>query len=182
MPAAAKSFGQFLSFAVLAIALGLSAAYAQDESVSEIRYKEDYDQVQKIAKTAEPAKRSEQLLSFYKGRADMDPKIREYADNIFARDLESLLKQSNYTAMRGLAERALKTRPNFGEAYFFLGVSLKFDKKIDEAMNAFAKCYLIKNSLQPRAKQLLDTTYRSANRGSLTGEDKILKKAMSELK
>lgn len=174
-------FGRLCSLFALTFILGLSASHAQNEA-EEIRYRDDYDQIQKIIKITDPAKRADQMLAFYKGRSDIDPKLREYADHFFAKDLESLMKQGNYVAMRGLAERAIKGRPKFGEAYFFYAVALKFDKKIDEAIIAFAKAYLIESPLQKKAKELLDTTYRTANKGSLTGEDKIIKKAANELK
>jgi hypothetical protein len=164
------------------VIVGLPATRAQDESLAEIRYREDYDQIQKIVRITDTAKRADQMLAFYKGRSDLDPKLREYADNFFARDLESLHKQGNFVAMSGLAERAIKLRPKFGEAYFFYAVALRHDNKMDEAMIAFAKSYLITNPLQKRAKELLDTTYRSVNKGSLLGEDKLIKKVAGELK
>jgi tetratricopeptide (TPR) repeat protein len=178
----ANCFRRLCSLSTAVLTLGLLSAFAQDESLSEIRYKEDYDQIQKIIKISEPVKRADQMLAFYRGRTDMDPKLREYADNIFARDLETLMKQRNYIAMKGLSERAIKLRPKFGEAYFFYAVALKFDNKVNEAMNAFAKCYLIANPLQKKAKELLDTTYRSTSGGSLIGEDKIINNAKRELK
>jgi len=170
------------SLTAIVFALSAAAAFAQDESVSEIRYKDDYDQLQKIVKISEPAKRAEQMLSFYRGRSDIDPKLSEYADNIFAKDLEILNKQGSYTAMKGLSERAIKLRPKFGEAYFFYALALKFDKKTNEAMNAFAKCYLIPSTFQKKAKEQLDIIYRSVSGGSLVGEDKIIKNAQKELK
>jgi hypothetical protein len=177
-----RCFGSLCSLIGLVFAVGLPIAPAQDETLSEIRYREDYEQIQKIIKIGDPAKRADQLLTFYKGRSDLDPKLREYSDNFFAKDLESLNKLGNFIAMRGLAERAIKTRPKFGEAHFFYAVALKRENKTDEAMLAFAKCHLIANPLQKKAKELLDSTYRAANGGSLAGEDKLIKRAASELK
>ena len=177
-----RFFGRLFHFCAIVFALGFSVVYAQEESISEIRYKDDYDQLQRIIKITDPAKRGDQMLIFYKGRTDIDPKIRAYGDNIFIKDLESLMNKGNYAALSNLSERAVRLRPRFGEAYLFYGVALKAGKKISEAMNAFAKCYLIENQFKQKAKQLLDTTYRSANRGSLIGEDKLIKNAANELK
>lgn len=156
--------------------------FPQDETLAEIKYKEDYDRLQKIAAVNQPVRRAQLLLTFYKERPDLDPKLRDYADNLFARDLEALMKQDNAVALKGLCEKAFQIRPKFGEAYFFYGVVLRKEKKIEEAMNAFAKSYLIKNPLQKKAKEMLDTTYRSYNKGSMIGQDKILKRAKEELK
>jgi len=181
MQAHTSFFGR-LFFFIMVFPFSLSAVYPQDEILAEIKYKEDYDRLQKITKVTQPVKRADLMVTFYKERPDLDPQLRAYADNIFAKDLESLWRQDNTVAMRGLCERALKIRPRFGEAYFFHAVVLKKDRKIEESMNAFAKCYVIKNPLQKKAKELLDVTYRTFNKRSLIGEEKIIKKAMQEMK
>ncbi len=174
-------WARILSFFVLASALGFSTICAQDETLAEIQYKEDYDRVQKIIKVSPPAKRAIQLLELFEARSNMDSRLRAYVDNIFATDLESLMRQSDYNALLKFCERALKVRPKFGEAYFFYAVALKREKRMNEAMDALAKCYVIPNPFQKKAKQLLDITYRDLNKGSLVGEDKIIDKAKKEI-
>ena len=159
----------------------LSTVVAQDETLEDFKYKEDYDRIQSIVKTADVVKRAERMVAFYSERKDMDSKLRDYADNIFAKDMETLMKQNNYIAMKGLCERVLKVRPRFGEAYLFYGVALKRDKKIDEALKAFARAYGIDNPLKAKAKQQLDVTYRATG-GSLSGQEKLVKDAMKDLK
>jgi len=159
----------------------ISAAIAQDESLADFKYKEDYDRIQSITKTADVVKREERMVALYSERRDMDSKLRDYADNIFAKDMESLMKLNNYIAMKSICERVLKVRPRFGEAYLFYGVALKRDKKIDEALKAFARAYAIDNPLKAKAKQQLDITYRATG-GSLSGQDKLVKDAMKDLK
>jgi tetratricopeptide (TPR) repeat protein len=175
-------FRQLLGLSALVLTLGLSVARAQGDSLADIKYKDDHDRIQRIVKINQPVRRAEQILAFYAERSDLDPRLRNYGDNFFARDLESLMKQGNYIALRGLCERAIKQRPKFGEVYLFYGVALKNEKRIEEAMNAFAKCYLIKNPLQKKAKQQLDITYRATSGGSLIGENKIIENARKELK
>jgi len=154
---------------------------AQDSTLAEIKYKEDYDRLQSIIRASDPAKRANQMLAFYKERPDTDARLLTYADNVFDKDLETLMNQENTSVLRDLCARALKLRPKFGEVYLFQGVVLKSEHKIDEAMLCFAKCYMIKNPLQSKAKQQLDIAYRAGNQGSLIGEDKILKRAVQEL-
>jgi len=171
-----------LGFFVPILASGFWVVCAQDETLADIKYKDDYERIQRIIKVSDPIRRVDQMMAFYRERSDVDPKLLVYADNIVARDLESMMKQGNFIALRGICERVLKVRPRLGEAYLFYGVALKQEKKIPEAMNAFAKCSLITTPVRSRCKQQLDVTYRSVSGGSLIGEDKIIKNALKELK
>jgi tetratricopeptide (TPR) repeat protein len=182
MRANKSSFGRLFCLFASVFVLSFINMRAQEGTLTEIKYKEDYDRIQNIIKTKDIIERAEQFVTLNRERPDLDPKLRDYADNVFARDMESLMKQGNYIALRGLCERMLQQRPKFGEIYLFYGVALKNEKKIQEAMNAFAKCYLIKNSLQTKAKQQLDVAYRAFSGGSLIGEQKIINDARKELK
>jgi len=168
--------------AVLIISLGFPAAMAQDATLEEIKYKEDYDRIQSILKVSDILKRGDMILKLYRERPDMNPKLRDYVDSLFARDLEALMKRQNFVALKSLCERALKLRPRFGEVYLFQGIVLKNEKKSAEAMTAFARCYVIKNQLQTRAKQQLDLLYRASHGGSLIGQEKLIKEAMKGIK
>ena len=173
---------KYFFFSFIVVFLLASGVRAQDSTITDIKYKEDYDRIQAIAKVSDPVKQAGQMLAFYKGRPDIDPKLLMYADNIFAKDLESINKQENFPVLKDLCERALKFRPRFGEVYLFRGVALKNEGKADEAMDDFARCYMIKNPLQIKAKQLLDIAFRAKNKGSLIGEEKLIKQAMQNLK
>jgi tetratricopeptide (TPR) repeat protein len=169
-------------FYILMLAFGFLAVYAQQGTVDEIQYAEDYERIQKIIKVSNVVKRVDQIVTLYEDRRDLNIQLRDYLDGIFVQDMETLVKQANYIAIRGLSERAIKTRPRFGQAYFYYGVALKNDKKIEEAMSAFAKGFLIDNPMKKKAKQQLDVAYRSVNKGSLVGQDKIIEEAKAELK
>jgi tetratricopeptide (TPR) repeat protein len=153
-----RLFRTWISFFLCAAFL--SSAVAQDETLEDFKYKEDYDRIQSIVKTADVVKRAERMVTLYSERRDMDSKLRDYADNIFAKDMEALMKLNNY---------------------LFYGVALKRDKKIDEALKAFARAYGIDNPLKAKAKQQLDITYRATG-GSLSGQEKLVKDAMKDLK
>ena len=173
---------QVFCLTVLVCSLGFSTTRAQDEMLADIQYKEDYDRIQEIMKVSQPVQRTTKFLQLFEDRGDMNRQLRDYVDNIFAQDLESLMRQDNYKALDKICSRAIEVRPKFGEAYFFYAVALRRDKKMNEAMDAFAKCYVIMNPFQKKAKQLLDVTYRDMNKGSLIGEDKIVERARKELK
>ena len=173
--------GRWFSFSILILASALPAVCAQEGSINEIKYKEDYDRIQNIVKINNLVKRSDQIIKLYEDRKDMNPQLQDYTDGILADDMEGLLKQGNYIAVRGLSERALKLRPKFGQMYLFYGVALKNEKKTEEALLAFAKGSLLKSRYQARAKQQFDITYRSTTGGSLVGQDKIIAKAKAEL-
>jgi hypothetical protein len=166
----------------LFLVVGLGIGRPQDDSIADIKYNDDYERIQKIAAVTQPIKRADQLVVLLKERQDLDEKLYTYVANIFIRDLEALSKQKNFTAIQGLSERAVKARPKFGEAYMYYGLALKQDNKMEEAIKAFAKCFLIPSLYQQRAKQQLDMAYRAKNGGSLVGEDKIIEAAKKELK
>jgi hypothetical protein len=128
-----RVFGSRIFSCVLVFALAISIISAQDETLAEIKYKDDYDRIQSIIKTSDLVKRLDKMATLYGERRDMDVKLRDYADKVFALDMETLTKQANYIAVRGLCERVLKTRPKFGEVYLYYGIALKNSKKVDEA-------------------------------------------------
>jgi hypothetical protein len=164
------------------VGLGLSSVRAQDTTLEEIKYKEDYDRVQTMLKITDLMKRVNIALSMYKDRRDMNEQLRTYLDALFVRDLETLLKQQNFAALKSVSAQALKIRPRFGEVYLFQGVVLKNEKKPQEAMTSFARGFVIKNPLQNKCKQQLDLLFRAANGGSLIGQEKFIKESMKELK
>lgn len=172
-----------LSLACLLVAAlaAVPSIRAQEAGVDDIKYAEDYERLQAIAAVKNPTQRAQQIAAIYKERPDMDSRLTAYADGLFTENLDALLKQGNSIAVRGLSERALGARPKFGEAYLYLGVALKNEGKIEEAMMAFAKCHLIQNRFQKRAKTQLDIAYRARNKGSLIGQEKILAAAQKEL-
>ena len=175
-------FGRLFGFCILVFGSALFTVRAQEGTIDEIQYKEDYDRIQQIIKVNNLVKRADQIVKLYGERRDMNSQLRDYIDGILANDMESLLKQTNYIAVRGLSERALEVRPKFGQMYLFYGVALKNEKQTEEALLAFAKGSLIKGPYQARAKQQFDLTYRSTTGGSLIGQDKIIAKAKEELK
>jgi hypothetical protein len=177
-----RLFARLLSVTVLMVASGLVTVRAQDTALQDIKYSEDYDRVQSILKVSDILKRDDRILTMYKERPDMDQKLQTYLDGIFTRDLEALMSQQNYAALKTLSERTLKLRPKFGDVYLFQGIVLKSDKKMSEAMTAFARCYGMKSERQAKAKQQLDLLYRAANGGSLIGQEKFIKEAMKDLK
>ncbi len=177
-----RVFGSRILCCVLVFAAAVSIICAQEGTLAEIKYKEDYDRIQSITKTKDLVKRLDQMATLYSERRDMDVKLRDYADKIFTLDMETLTKQANYIAVRGLSERVLKIRPKFGEVYLYFGIALKNSKKVDEAMVAFARGSAIPNALSTKSKQQLDLTYRSVHGGSMVGQDKFIKEAMKGLK
>jgi tetratricopeptide (TPR) repeat protein len=176
------SFSRWSYLFILFLFAGIGIGRAQDGSTEDIKYGDDYERIQKIKAVTQPLKRAEQLVSLIGERKDMDERLRPYVADLFDRDLAALSKQQNFAAIKSLSERATKANPKFGEAYLYYGLALKQDNKLDEAVNAFAKCFLIPNKYQQRAKPLLDAAYRAKNKGSLVGEDKMLAALKKEMK
>jgi hypothetical protein len=177
-----RFFKSWIPSCLLVFVAAVSMVNAQDETLADIKYKEDYDRIQAITKISDIVIRADKMVAFYSERHDVDSKLQDYIDNLFARDLETLTKRANYVVVQGVSERVLKLRPRFGEVYLFYGVALKNSKKVEEAMNAFARGASIPNALSTKAKQQLDIAYRAVNGGSLVGQDKLIKNAMKDLK
>jgi len=158
---------------------GASQVPAQEESKEEAQYREDYERVQKLVAIPETGKRAEQLLQFFKDRPNS--RMNEYAQGQFFQILEGYAKAENKTELIAWSERYIKMRPRVGETYYFYGYGLKNAERITEAMDALAKCYVLKNPISSRAKDFLDFIYKARNKGSLAGEEAIIKKAQQEL-
>jgi tetratricopeptide (TPR) repeat protein len=167
--------------------LGVAQAFAQEETEEEKQerlYREDYERYQKMAALPDLLKRSDLLLAFVKERPNS--KMMQYAQDNTLRVLDTLLKQENSTAVLSISERFIKMRPKVGETYYFYGAALKNSNKFDDAMDALAKCYVLKNPLSTRAKDALERMYKARNPGadtvgSASGIQRIIKKAQDEV-
>jgi tetratricopeptide (TPR) repeat protein len=167
--------------------IGVGQAFAQQETEEEKQerlYREDYERYQKMSALPDLTKRADLLLAFIKERPDS--KMMQYAQDNFERVLDGLLKQENNAAILALSERFIKMRPNVGETYYFYGAVLKNNNKFAEAMDALAKCYVLKNPLSTRARDALERMYKARNAGAdsvgvAAGVQKIIKKAQDEV-
>ncbi len=177
-----RLFARLSSVAALISVLSFSALRAQDSTLEEIKYKEDYDRVQIILKISDIQKRSDRIIALYRERVDMRDDLRAYVDSIFLKDLENLMKAQNIGLLESICDKTLKARPRFGEVYLYQGFALKSQKKNSDALMAFAKGSVIVSQFKTRSKQQLYILYRAEHGGSLIGQDKLIKEAVKELK
>ncbi len=162
----------------MVFSLGLACALAQDEEDPNKKYREDYEKFQKMMAISDPMKKADALMTFL-GQGP-DPKLVDYVQANILQVIEGLAKGERNQNVITLCERLIKMKPKLGETYYFYGVALKNTQRYAEAMDAFAKCYVIKNKASARAKDFLDFVYKQQNRGNLAGEEKIIKKAQDE--
>jgi tetratricopeptide (TPR) repeat protein len=161
------------------LCFGIAPVWAQeDETQEQKQYREDYDAYQKIAGIKEPLKRADLLLQFLQERPKSKLLVNVQSDYILL--VEDLRKQAKWDAVVAQAERFIKLRPRVGETYYLLGSALKELKKNTEAMDALAKCYVLKCPVSEKARQYLEYIYKGMNRGSTAGLDAIIRKARSE--
>jgi hypothetical protein len=182
MFAETRMFARLSSFAALIFAMTFPVVRAQDATLEEIKYKEDYDRVQTILKVSDLQKRDDRIIALYKERPDMRDDLRTYVDALFLKDLENVMKAQNFAQLASLCDKVLKVRPKFGEVYLYQGIVFKNAKKPQEALMAFAKCYVVTNQFKARGKQQLDVLYRAEHGGSLIGQDKLVSQAASEMR
>ncbi len=170
-----------LLFGLLTI-FGFSQVRAQDqedEPKDTKQYREDYERLQKIVAITDGMRKADALFQFMKERPDS--KVMEYAQGNYLQVVDGFAKAEKYPVVAQLCERLIKLRPRVGETYYYYGASLKNLQRIPEAMNALAKCTLIKNNASRKANEFLEFIYKSRNQGSLVGLDKIKKTAQEEL-
>ncbi len=171
----------------LILCVGIAQALVQQETEEEKQerlYREDYDRYQKMSALPDLNKRADLLLNFMRERPDS--KMMQYAQDNLLRVLDSLLKKENNAALLGFSERLIKIRPKVGETYYFYGAALKNNNRFPEAMDALAKCYVLKNPLSARAKDALDRMYKARNPsadsvGVTGGVNRLIKKAEEEV-
>jgi hypothetical protein len=170
-------FKRLSGLLVLILAFGFMAAWAQDSP----KYEEDYARMQKIQSNNQAAKRADQIIAFIKERSDLDTKIRDWVKKLLGDDLKKMKVQGEFPALKDLCERAIKVDPLWGQVYLYYGYVLKNEKKDTEAMNAFAKAFVIPNTSVQEAKDELDKAYKATHRGNLTGEENLVNEARREL-
>jgi len=160
---------------------GLACAIAQDqeEDPATKQYREDYDRFQKLLAIGDPIKKADGLLTFLTQRPDS--KLADYAQGNYLQILETFAKGEKYQNVLTLAERFIKSRPRVGETYYFYGVALKNLQRYPEAMDALAKCYVMKNRASAKARDFLEFIYKSQNQGNIVGVEKVIKKAQGEV-
>jgi hypothetical protein len=151
----------------------------QEESPEVTKYREDYERYQKISAIKDQMKKGDALFAFMRERRNS--RLIKNAQADYLGILESMHKEKNYTGITPRAERFIKIFPRVGETYYLYGFALKEAGKPDEAMNALAKCHLLRVPASVKAKRLLEYIYKGQHKGSLTGLDKIIRQARAEL-
>jgi|WetSurMetagenome_2_1015567.scaffolds.fasta_scaffold391781_1 hypothetical protein len=170
-------FKSFLGVLILIFVSSFMSARAQDSE----KYREDYARMQKIVENNQPAKRADQIIAFLKERPDLDAKIRDYVKGLFETDMRKMKVRDEFAALKELCDRAIKVDPFFGQAYLYYGYAMKNEKKDAEAINAFAKAYVVQSSVMQQAKVELDNSYRASHRGTLNGEENLISEVRKEL-
>jgi hypothetical protein len=174
---------KLLLLATAMLWLGAGTALAQEpeqEEAPEVtRYREDYERYQKISAIKDPMKRGDALYAFLRQRRNS--KLLKNAQVDYLRILENLHKEKKYAAIIPEAERFIEIFPRVGETYYLYGFALKEQGKPEPAMNALAKCHLLRVPASVKAKRLMEYIYKGQHNGSLAGLDEIIRQARTEL-
>ncbi len=173
-------FLRFVAIVGLVFWFGTGELRAQeDETAEQKQYREDYERTQKLVAIPDLTKRADLLLQFMKERPNS--KLNDYAQASYLQVLELLSKSEKFPAVIALSEKLIALRPRLGETYYFYGAALKNTGKMTEAMNALAKAYVLRNTASRKAKEFLDFIYKTQNKGSLIGEEKLIKNAEAQI-
>lgn len=151
----------------------------EDETPAQKQYREDYEQYQKITAIKEPLKRTDALLQFMSERpkSQLEPNVR----HDFLQIVQEAYSQSQWETVVTQTERLVKVRPRVGEAYYFLGSSLKELGKLPEAMDALAKCSVIKSAISVKARSFLESIFKGTHQGKTAGIEALIEKARKEI-
>jgi tetratricopeptide (TPR) repeat protein len=152
---------------------------AQEETKEEAMYREDYERFTKIRTIPDPLKRCDAFYDFLRQRPDS--KLLKNSQAEYLLILEGYMKAQKYPELEKLAERFIKLFPRVGETYYYYGATLQETKRYQQAMNALAKCYILKNPGSERARQRLEFLYKSQNKGNLAGIEAVYQKARAEV-
>ncbi len=151
----------------------------EDETPAQKAYREDYDQFQKIAAIKDPLSRADEYLKFLKERPKSQ--IENYVLQNYLQILGELNTQQKWDTMGQKAENLVRVRPKVGETYYFLGFSLRQQNKIPEAMDALAKCYVLRCPVSEKARQFLESLYKGSHSGKTTGLEDVIQKARKDI-
>ncbi len=77
--------------------------------------------------------------------------------------------------------KAVELVPRYDFAQFQLGIALAYQKKVDKAMDAFAKTMVLEGTFKDVAKQNLEALYKLTHKNSLEGLDQLVGRAKEDL-
>jgi tetratricopeptide (TPR) repeat protein len=159
---------------------GTVSLFAQeDETPAQKAYREDYEVYQKILAVKEPAKKVEEWIKFIQERPKSQ--LLKNVNGDYLQYIDSLVKQTRMDMVANLAERFIKLQPKVGETYYYYAQALDNLKRPEEAINALAKCYILKNPGSERAKLYLDSIYKRTHQGRIDGLDALIQKVRAEI-
>ncbi|MGD0310338.1 MAG: hypothetical protein ABSC02_13760 [Acidobacteriota bacterium] len=164
----------------MVLCMGSIRLYAQqDDAAKEEQYRADYDRFQKMMAIKDPMKRGEEFVQFLKDRPKSQ--LETYVLQNYYQILQEDNAQSKWDALALQSDALLKVRPKVGEAYFFWGTALRQQNKLPEAMEALAKCYVLRCPVSDKARQFLEVLYKGTHGGKTTGLDALIEKARSAI-
>jgi hypothetical protein len=173
-------FRKFSVFFLLLLASSWISACAQN-SLDSPEYREDYDRYTKIDAMTDDAERGEKCVLFMKERPKMDNRLLLNIKSLLRISMTRLNDHKEYRKLRLLTEHAIQLNHQDGEAYLFYGRALKGENKMPEALEAFAKAYVIPFYASKEAGKELDRLYKETHKGSLAGKQAIIDNAMKSL-
>lgn len=93
----------------------------------------------------------------------------------------SFYQKKDYPKALELYEKVVKFDSKREDAYYYIGMSKWQTAGQDAAMEPFAKCVVLNQSMAPKAKQYLEQIYKGKHQDSLVGIEEILNKAKADL-
>jgi tetratricopeptide (TPR) repeat protein len=103
---------------------------------------------------------------------------RAFAYGVFA---SSVYAKKEYPKALELYDKVAKLDPTREDAHYYIGMSKWQTQDPQGAIEAFAKCVVLKKSLSQKAQGYLEQLYKARNKDTLDGLDQVLAKAKADL-
>jgi len=112
--------------------------------------------------------------------ADWNKRLRSVRRACYFTKGVNAYEKQNYQPATKEFQNALNAE-KFSDAYFYTAYCYWKLDQIDEAIDAFAKAFVLGGDLAPEAKKQLETLYKGLHNNTTIGIDKVYNKAKQEL-
>jgi tetratricopeptide (TPR) repeat protein len=145
-----------------------------------------YVNQQDIGNAAKYARMTLESLSLAKkpnGTSDSDwqqtlTKVKQQCNLLIAMDA---YKQKKYADAITSYENVLKIDRRQDIPHYYIGLSLWNLKKVEEAIDSFARCVVLEGEMGNQAKEHLENLYKPLHNQSTVGIEKVYRKARKDL-
>jgi len=142
----------------------------------EEKYDKAADYAQKALDSLKEAKKPATVSD-----ADWNKQVRQVRKSCyFVRGINYFENTNNYQGAIKEFQNAVNVE-KYTDPYYYMGHCYWKLDQIEDAIDAFAKAYVLGGNLAPKAEEYVETLYKPLHNNSLVGIDKVYRRAKQEL-